>query len=114
MNTMNVIPPGVSEACLQLLAVDDEIVESNELFTAVVEAHDPNDMVDGATSFAILDNDGNNNYSGTPLQQFALRTMDIFECAVRISMDFNTFITSQQRTPIMDTITFLFHLRLCN
>ena len=45
-----VIPVGKSEACFQLVAVDDETAESNETFTLVVEATNPNDMVDGNTT----------------------------------------------------------------
>ena len=56
-----VISSGASEACLLLLAVDDEIVEVNELFTLVVEAENPRDTVNGNTSIIVLDNDGENH-----------------------------------------------------
>ena len=62
-NMMNVIPPGVSEACLQLQAVDDEIVEDDEYFTVTVETGNSNDMVNGTTLLIISDNDG----KGIPL-----------------------------------------------
>ena len=61
VNTSTIIPPGVFEACLQLVAIDDEIVEDSEVFTVVVEAMNPNDMVNGTASIIISDNDGKND-----------------------------------------------------
>ena len=58
VNQSTVIPPGVSEACVLLLAVDDEIVEDNEAFTIIVETDDPSGMVNGNASIVISDNDG--------------------------------------------------------
>ena len=65
MNESTIIPPGVSEACFELLAVDDEIVEDNECFTVMVKAENPSDLVNGTTVMIIFDNDGNHgaNYS---------------------------------------------------
>ena len=58
LNTSIAISPGQSEACIQLLAVDDMIVESEERFTLRVEAADPSDTVNGNVSISISDNDG--------------------------------------------------------
>ena len=58
MNTSIAIPPGVSEARLQLVAVDDELVEGKETFTLTVEAADPSDTVNGNVPITISDNDG--------------------------------------------------------
>lgn len=58
MNASIAIPPGESEACLQLLAADDVIVESEESFTLMVEAVDPSDTVNGNVLISISDNDG--------------------------------------------------------
>ena len=58
VNVSTIIPPGVFEACLQLVAVDDETVEDHELFIVVVETINPSDMVNGTTSIIISDNDG--------------------------------------------------------
>ena len=61
LNQSTIIPPGIYEACLELLAVDDEIVEDNELFKVMVNAENPSDMVNGTTMIIILDNDGNHD-----------------------------------------------------
>ena len=53
-----VISPRESKACLLLLAVDDEIVEDNELFTVTVETENPRDTVNGNASIIVSDNDG--------------------------------------------------------
>ena len=53
-----IIPPGLTRACLQLEAIDDEIVEDNELFMVIIEAVNPSDSVNGTTSLTIYDNDG--------------------------------------------------------
>ena len=58
-NISTVISPGASEACLPFLAVDDEIVEDNELFTVTVETENPRDTVNGNASIIVFDNDGN-------------------------------------------------------
>ena len=58
LNESNIILPGVSESCVELLAVDDEIIEGSELFTVIVNAENPSDMVNGTTTIIILDNDG--------------------------------------------------------
>ena len=62
-NTLDstVISPGASKACLLLLAVDDEIVEDNELFTVTVETENPRDTVNGNASIIVSDNDGENS-----------------------------------------------------
>ena len=52
------IPIGESEACLEVVAVDDEIVEDNEYFTVTVKTVNPNDIVNETTSVIIFDNDG--------------------------------------------------------
>ena len=57
-NQLVAIPVGVSEVCFQLVAVDDVIVESDEMFILVVEATNSNDMVDGnIVVVTISDND---------------------------------------------------------
>ena len=43
------------------MAVDDEIIENDETFTLVVEATNPNDIVEGNTTVVISDNDRKNN-----------------------------------------------------
>ena len=48
---------GASEACFQLEAVDDDIVEAEEEFTLVTETIHPNDTVDGSTRVVVTDND---------------------------------------------------------
>ena len=58
VNMTSVIPPGVSEACVLLLAVEDEVVEDNEVFTIIVNTEDPSDTVNGSISIVISDNDG--------------------------------------------------------
>ena len=57
-NMSTLISPGASKACLLLLAVDDEIVEDNELFTVTVETENPRDTVNGNASIIVSDNDG--------------------------------------------------------
>ena len=59
------IPLGESEACLQLLAVDDEIVEDTELFTVIFKAVNPNDIVNETTSVIVYDNDGKDDHRST-------------------------------------------------
>ena len=56
----SVIPPEMSEACLELVAVEDEIVENDELFTLAVDTQNSNDVVDGNVSVIVTDNDGKN------------------------------------------------------
>ena len=58
MNKSTLIPPGVSEACIQLLAVNDEIVEDDEAFILTIESELPQDRVNGSVSVIISDNDG--------------------------------------------------------
>ena len=58
VNSSTVIPPGVSEACIQFVAIDDELIEDEEHFSVVVEVGNPNDIVYGNTTVTILDNDG--------------------------------------------------------
>ena len=58
VNMTSVIPPGVSEACVLLLAVEDQVVELSELFYVTVDTGDPRDTVSGNTSITITDNDG--------------------------------------------------------
>ena len=57
-NVSITITPGMSEACFEILAVDDEIVENDEEFVVTAEADNPNDIVNGNVSINILDNDG--------------------------------------------------------
>ena len=56
-NVPTVIPVGVLEACFQLVAIDDTIVESDEGFTLVIEAANPNDEVIENATVIIVDND---------------------------------------------------------
>ena len=58
MNKTTLIPPGLSEACIQLLAVNDEIVEDDEAFILTIESELPQDRVNGSVSVIISDNDG--------------------------------------------------------
>ena len=51
------IPIGVSESCFNLEINDDEIVEAEEALTLVIEAMDPNDIVDTNSTIFIADND---------------------------------------------------------
>ena len=60
-NVSSIIPPGSSEACLQLLAVDDDIVEGTDVFTVTAEAANTRDTVNGNASITISDNDGKNS-----------------------------------------------------
>ena len=53
-----IIPVGVLQACLQLVAVDDNIVEGDEVFIVMVEPFNPGDKINGTTSVIISDNDG--------------------------------------------------------
>ena len=55
---LSIIPPGESEACLQLLPVDDEIAEDRDIFIIMVETENPHDLVNGTTVVIIYDNDG--------------------------------------------------------
>ena len=57
-NQLEVVPVNTSEVCFQLEAIDDEIVEDEEFYTLVVNALNPNDIVDANTTVVILDNDG--------------------------------------------------------
>ena len=58
VNKTTLIPPGVSAACIQLLAIDDEIVEDDEAFILTIESELPQDRVNGSVSVIISDNDG--------------------------------------------------------
>ena len=58
MNKTTLIPPGVFEACIQLLAIDDEIIEDDEVFILTIESELPQDRVNGSVSVIISDNDG--------------------------------------------------------
>ena len=57
-NSSFVIPPGVSNVCIQLLAVDDDIVEGEEVLIGEVVATNLRDSVNGNVSIVIIDNDG--------------------------------------------------------
>lgn len=57
-NQTTFIPVGKLEACLQILATDDDIAESNEVFTIMFKAANPKDMVTGTASVTIFDSDG--------------------------------------------------------
>ena len=48
----------MSEACIQINAIDDELIEDEEHFSVVAEVGNPSDIVYGNTSVTILDNDG--------------------------------------------------------
>ena len=58
LNTSTVISPRKSEACLQLVSVDDQLIEDKETFSVVVVAQNENDRVNGNTTVIIFDNDG--------------------------------------------------------
>ena len=58
MNLSSTVPPGESEGCVQILAVDDEVVEENEVYTVFVQAENANDRVNGSVTIIITDNDG--------------------------------------------------------
>lgn len=51
------IPIGESSVCFQVLAVNDKIIENEEVFTLIVEPFNPNDIIDGNTTLIIVDND---------------------------------------------------------
>ena len=53
-----VIPLEESEACFRLLAVDDDILENNEVFMIMVAAQNRNDMINTNVLVVISDNDG--------------------------------------------------------
>ena len=54
-NMSSIIPPGSSEACLQLEAVDDDIVEGVDVFAVTADSAD---TVNGNVSIIVTDNDG--------------------------------------------------------
>ena len=58
INQPTVIPVGVSDACFQLAAVEDMVIEDDKNFTLVVETANSNDKIVGKTTFLISDNDG--------------------------------------------------------
>ena len=58
LNLTTNIPPGLTKACLQLEAINDEIIEDNEQFTITFKAMNPRDSVNGTTSLIVDDNDG--------------------------------------------------------
>lgn len=58
MNEPTTIPVGVFQTCFPLEAVDDEIVEDDEIFSVVAKVINPNDMVNSNTTVIISDNDG--------------------------------------------------------
>ena len=51
------IPIGATKACIRLEAVDDEIIEADEIFILVIETIHSNDSIDGNTTVVISDND---------------------------------------------------------
>ena len=59
-----IIPPCIApiieppQACITILAYDDEIVEGAESFNITVTASNPLDMISGNTVVNVLDNDG--------------------------------------------------------
>ena len=57
-----IIPVGMSQACFQLAAIDDTIVESEETFTLVIESANSNDIVAGNATVVIIDNDGKEKF----------------------------------------------------
>ena len=59
-STVVVISQGEDKSCFELLAIDDDIIEDDELFTIVVEAIHPNDKGTN-TTVTISDNDGQIN-----------------------------------------------------
>ena len=54
------IPIGESAVCFSLEAVDDDIVEDEEMFNLIITPLNLNDLVDGNTTIVILDNDCKN------------------------------------------------------
>ena len=60
VNDSTVIPLGAFQTCFEIEATDDHFVENDELFTLVVEAINPNDLVSTNATIIISDNDGKN------------------------------------------------------
>ena len=52
------ISPSVSETCLKLVSVDDDLIEDDETFSVVAVAQNANDRVNGNVTVVIFDNDG--------------------------------------------------------
>ena len=57
-NTSMTISPSVSETCLKLVSVDDDLIEDDETFSVVAVAQNANDRVNGNVTVVIFDNDG--------------------------------------------------------
>ena len=58
LDMATVIPLEKSEACFTLLAVDDSIVEDNEVFVVTIEALNPNDVINRNLLVMVADDDG--------------------------------------------------------
>ena len=56
-NVPAIIPVGESQACFQIVATDDTIVEGEEVFTLIAEAQSLNDIICDNTTINIFDND---------------------------------------------------------
>ena len=52
------IPARSTQACFQFEAIDDEIVESDETVSLLIETLNPFDTMDGNSTIIISDNDG--------------------------------------------------------
>ena len=49
------------------MAIDDDIVESDEVSTLVIQTTNINDVVDSNITFTISDNDGERNVQFSPI-----------------------------------------------
>ena len=56
-NVPAIVPVGESQACFQIVAIDDTIVEGEEVFTLVAEAQNSRDIICDNATINILDND---------------------------------------------------------
>ena len=52
------ISAGLTQACFQFEAIDDEIVESDETVSLIIDTLNPYDTMDSNSTIIISDNDG--------------------------------------------------------
>ena len=57
-NMSMTIFPRVTETCLKLVSVNDDLIEDEETFSIMVVAQNANDRVNGNVTVIIFDNDG--------------------------------------------------------
>ena len=57
-NMSMTISPSVSETCVKLISVDDDLIEDGETFSVVSVVQNANDRVNGNVTVVIFDNDG--------------------------------------------------------